>query len=646
MLKTTASLVIATAAAILEASRCGSQRAPRSVAPAARAVPPAPAATTTDSSAPLASDREATHATALVKMRDGSFLATEVWRSASDGRRPVILERLPYGRLCCRSAEIARYFGGAGYTLVTQDVRGRGDSEGHFGGWFQEREDGYDTIEWIAGQSWSNGRVGMLGGSYLGTAQWMAAAARPPHLACIAPIASGTDPFRGVPYRGGALNLSSALGFSASMARGPHDPWPSFNEAAAEHVRPLVNADSVVGKRLELFREWVAHPMIDAYWQRMIWKRADFERADLPVLYVTGWYDGEISSLLQMWRGMRDFSPAAAEQFMVMGPWTHENTFFGKAEDIGNLRFPAYASRDVWAIHRAFFDRFLKQDASAKRLPTVEVYVTGAEEWREMNDFPPPNAVPRSLYLRAADTMPPRTQRLSWEVPTSDEARDSFTFDPSSPDPLSLHSGELESRDLANRSDVLVYESAPFSSPMELIGAVRLELFGASDGPDTDWVVNLFDLDESARARKLGVRPGILRARYWEGFDHEALLLPGHPEHFVIEVAEVAHRVLAGHRLRLEISSSAAPIYDLNPNTGRPVATEVETRPARNSVFHDHTRPSRLVLPVVIANAQSGAPGQSSIVKARANEAASVFPITQPSRSAGRQSVQKRTGGE
>ena len=545
-----------------------------------------------------------------IPMRDGVRLSATAWRPAAEGRYPIILIRSPYPRTCCTIPPLAAFYVEHGYAVVSQDVRGRGDSEGQFGFWFQEVDDGYDTIEWLAAQPWSNGRVGMMGPSYPGFAQWLAARAHPPHLVCIVPTSAGGDYFRDFPYMGGAFMEWQALSWVDSMT-----PRPA-SDAAAHHeidiramvkYQPLATADSALaGRPLPLYQELLAHPTLDAYWQRIAFAPADFARIDLPALHVTGWYDWAQGSEISLWQGMRRASPAADRQFLLVGAWTHEGAFFGGstggANKVGVWDLPPQAILDMKAEHLAFFDRYLKQDANAPLMPRVRLFVTGAEEWRTFDDYPVPGTQTRRLYLHSGGhaNSAAGDGALSWQKPAR-EKPDRYTFDPKPQDERQawIADPEVERSPKEARPDVLVYTGPVLTAPLAVVGRPQAELFVASDARDTDFVVSLLDVQPDGRVRVLAAFPGVIRARYRHGMDHEILLTPGKPERLRIPLADVAHRFLPGHRIRVEITSVPAPMTNVNSNTGHPIATDTEWRAARQTIFHHRPRASHLILPVL-----------------------------------------------
>jgi hypothetical protein len=541
----------------------------------------------------------------MIPLRDGVKLAADLWLPEVPGKYPTILIRTPYMKTMAllKAAELGKYFASRGYALAVQDTRGRGDSEGRFDFFFPEGPDGYDTIEWLAAQPWSNGKVGMMGVSYLGTVQWLAAREHPPHLVCIAPTAPAGRWLEELPYQGGAFGHRWALnwlnGTSGRTQQGNTDgiDWDKI----LAH-RPLLTADSVMGRPMRLYREFLQNPLMASYWKRIQFVPEDFARIDIPTLTVTGWYDGDQPGAMFYWRGLTANAPAKDKHFLLAGPWTHVQTFGGGSEKVGDTELTPESVVDNRAIHAAFFDWCLKGTSPRFDAPRARVYVTGANVWRTFDAYPPANSAPRQLYLQSggrANSIE-GDGRLSWTAPV-EQPPDRYTYDPQHPTPGSIGGENLanDRRPIQRRDDVLVYTSEPLTEPLEIVGDVRVNLQASTDALDTDFTAVLSDVFPDGRALKLGPRIGILRARYRNGFVKEELLTPNKAERFSIELFDIAHSFQPGHRIRLEIASSAAPEFNPNQNTGNPVATDTVWKVARQTVYHDRARASAITLPVV-----------------------------------------------
>jgi putative CocE/NonD family hydrolase len=530
-----------------------------------------------------------------------------MWMPQEQGQYPAILVRTPYVRTWdyLRCPEFGSYFASRGYVFIVQDTRGRGDSEGEFDFFSTDGKDGYDSVEWIAAQPWSNGKVGMMGVSYLGTVQWMAAREKPPHLVCIAPTAAAGRWFEELPYQGGAFVLAFMLDWT-NLTSGrirQRNNAASVDWMKVMKHRPLVTMDDAVGRDVQLWNAWHKHPTMDDYWKQIQFLPEDFPKIEIPALHVCGWFDWDQPGALFYWRGMQEHSNVKDKQYLLVGPWTHPQTYLGGPLKIGEMEFPEDSAIDVKALHLAFFEHYLKGTAAAFDFPRARLYVTGMNEWRDYAEYPPAQMTYRKMYLHSgghANTLS-GDGGLNWEPPKK-ESPDKFTYDPNDPAP-SLRPYHLGSdhRVVEKRDDVLVYTSAVLEEPLEVIGRVFVNLYASSDAKDTDFTAKILDVYPDGRSLKLGVKAaGILRARYRNGYEKTELLTPGKPELFRIELFDIGHVFLAGHRIRIEISSSCFPDFDPNTNTGNIVATDTEFKIAQQTVYHDSDRPSHVLLPVML----------------------------------------------
>lgn len=541
-------------------------------------------------------------------MRDGVTLSADVWLPAAGGPFPVILIRTPYGKTSPlqQAGAMGAYFARHGYAFVVQDVRGRGDSDGKFDFFFQEAQDGYDSIEGLARQPWSNGRVCMMGVSYWGTAQWLAAKERPPSLKCIAPTSPAGRYVDEIPYAGGAFMMMWGLTWlnetSGRASQGFNAQGVDMDAVYAH--RPLLTMDEALGRDMPLFRQFLTHDRMDAYWKRIQMGPKDFAKIDIPVLATTGWFDGDQTGTLHYWAGMQS-KPGGADQYLTIGPWSHIESFLGGAEKQGEIPLSKDSIIDNLGMHLAFFDHYLKGSTARFDQPRVRVYVSGLNRWRTYDRFPVPDARDQRIYLSGSGRANGLAGdgALAFSLKSVLPVPDRFRFDPKAPVPLDLVAGAFGSdrSKVQSRQDVLVYTTPPLEKAVEVIGPVRVELWAASDAKDTDFTAALTDVGPDGKALELGPKPvGIVRARYRNGVEApEALLKPGEIVKYSIDLGAIGHAFLPGHRIRVEISSSAYPMFNPNQNTGNPIATDTEWRTANQTVYHDAARPSALVLPVV-----------------------------------------------
>jgi uncharacterized protein len=552
---------------------------------------------------------------ARIAMRDGVELSADIWLPAQTGRYPAILVRTPYVKALYRPGKDLRGFIAAfaeqGYVSLYQDVRGRGDSDGKF---LTENSgrDGYDTIEWIANQPWSNGRVCMMGVSALASMQWAAARLEPPHLNCMVPTASGA--FQQVIKTGGAIGLSGIQWAFATSGRMMQPPvGPSMDWERISWHRPLLTIDQTIGKKIPIIRKFLDSS--NAHYDPLVIKELnaeDYRRINIPALHVTGWFDMALPGALMYWKGMTQHSPAKDQQYLLIGPWDHAQTMMGGATSFGEMEFTENSIVDVTELHKSFFEYYLKGTSDRFDFPYARIYVTGSNKWRDFDVYPPRESTERRLYFHSdgeANSLY-GDGRLSWSK-SGDAPSDTYIYDPKNPVPAGY--GDLfqprppgDQRSIETRDDVLVYTSEVLETPLEIIGEVSVELYAASDGRDTDFTVKLIDVYSDGRAIRLGSpNSGIIRARFRNGLEQQALLTPGKIEKYSISLLHIGHTFLPGHRLRVEVSSSAYPTVLPNQNTGNPIETDTEWRVAHQTVYHNNEFPSALVLPVYGADSKS-----------------------------------------
>lgn len=540
--------------------------------------------------------------------RDGVMLSSDVWMPEGPGPFPVILVRTPYLKTdgSMHYAKTAAKFAARGYAYVVQDVRGRGDSGGEFGFLPQEAKDSYDAVEAIAAQPWSNGKVCMMGVSYLGSVQWLAAKERPPHLVCLAPTSPGGNIHNEVPSTGGAFMMAWALnwlnGTSGRVSQGANAAGIDMDRVYAH--RPLLTMDEAMGRKMRLYRDFLQHDTVDDYWKPATLDAADYAKIDLPVLATTGWFDGDQNGTLMFWDGMHARKDGARDQYLTIGPWLHPQSYFGGAESLNDLTFGKDSIIDNEAMHLAFFDKYLKGSSAPFDQPKVRIYVTGANEWRNFDAWPVPAAKDQRLYLSSGGRANSAAgDGVLGAARPKRGGFDAFTYDPKNPVPLKISGAMFAAarNDVQGRDDVLVYTSPALTETVEVIGSVFVELYASTDARDTDFAVSIQDVQPDGKAVMLGSRPvGILRARYRNGpAAPPQLLTPGKTELYRIELGAIGHAFKPGHRIRIDVTSSASPMFNPNQNTGNPIATDTEWKVARQRVEHTAAYPSAVVLPVV-----------------------------------------------
>ena len=539
--------------------------------------------------------------TALVPMPDGVRLATDLYAPELDGPRPCILMRTPYGRRGARVAAEAEGFAAQGYVVAVQDVRGKYDSEGVFAVSANEGADGNASVDWLAGQEWSTGRIGTYGCSYLGESQLQLATHRNPHhVAMIAKAAGGANARFGV-LADGAHGLEWALKwFIANGSRGKFELPADFDYDALLRQLPVAGLAAVAGAPPSEWEDFVGREPGDPWWETRNYLRED-DRFDVPTLMIDSWWDGAVAEALRIHERMRDRSEsrlARDNQYVVIAPTQHcgyeaasEHTVVGD-RDFGDARL------DYYGLYVRWFDYWLRSEGPGfSSLPKVRYYVMGENAWRSCPAWPPAARTVR-LYLGSG--------RLATEPPVAETA-DRFVYDPADPMPsvggqmtdsrTDVTAGAREQTRIEQRDDLLVYTTPRLRSGVEVTGYVKAVLFVSSDAPDTDFTAKLVDVGEDGRA--FNVQSGIIRARFRDGYDRSLAMQPGETYRVEIDLHATSMCFAAGHRIRLQVSSSDFPLYDRNLNTGDDNARTTRTVPATNAVHHGPGVASHLVVPIV-----------------------------------------------
>jgi hypothetical protein len=566
-------------------------------------------------------------------MDDGVKLLADVYRPGTTGRYPVLLARLPYnkdvGQLVNDTFDVLRAVQ-AGYVVVAQDTRGRYASEGEFNPFFNEARDGAATVAWAAVQPWSTGAVGMFGGSYFGATQWTAATQAPPALRAIAPFVTSDQYYEGWAYQGGAFQLGFNLHWALlSLASGELDRRMKAGSATPEDLADLcaaIDGNDGLYWRLPLrgpaelkslapyYDAWLDHPSYDEFWKATA-PAESFGDIVVPALNMGGWYDVFLKGTLANYVGMKEHGgseQARHRQRLVIGPWAHGAYTGWFPERSFGLR-AGTAAADISGLQLRWFDWLLKgADTGLAHEKPVRLFVMGVNEWRDADDWPLPGTRYVDYFLHSGGHANTAAGDgvLSTEAP-GDEPADLYRYDPRHPVPttggatflpglfIGANAGPRDQQAPESRPDVLCYTTEPLAEPLEVIGPVKAVLHVSSSAPDTDFTAKLVDVGPDGRAFNLA--DGILRARYREPGSGPSLLVPDLTYELTVDLVATANVFAAGHRVRLEISSSNFPRFDRNTNTGGTIATEVEAnfRTAVNRAHHNRSLPSRLVLPIV-----------------------------------------------
>jgi len=560
----------------------------------------------------------------MIPMRDGVQLATDVYRLEGAAPAPVLLARTPYDkeRIVAGSEtfNVLRAVQ-AGYIVVVQDVRGRYASEGDFRPHIQETQDGFDAIAWAAAQPWSNGVLGMFGGSYLAQSQWLPASIQPTALQAIAPSVSPSDAYEGCMYQGGAKVLHDLMWVVGAIVPAEIERRRASGKPVLESDLPL-NAEEaltelplathpLIKEYASFYLDWLNHPMADDFWLPSS-PNAGHDQISVPALNISGWYDIFLGSTFENYLGMKKLGGseiARRNQRVIIGPWTHGN-FSGSFPEREFGWGGSAAAIDLPGVHLRWFDRWLKEvDNGIDQEPPVMIFVMGIDEWCSEADWPLPDTQYQPYYLHSrggANTLH-GDGTLSTEPP-GDEPSDVYLFNPLRPVPTvggqvilpgGNAMGPRDQREVELRDDVLVYSTPALELAVEVTGPIELRLFVSSSAPDTDFTGKLVDVYPDGRAMIL--TEGILRARYRNSFNEPKLMEPGTVYELRLNLWATANVFLPGHRIRLEVSSSNFPRFDRNSNTGGVIASEArdQYQPAVNHIFHDAAHPSHLVLPII-----------------------------------------------
>lgn len=605
----------------------------------------------------------------MVAMRDGVKLAADIYRPARDGkpapgRFPVILERTPYGKTVdSRSernaidprprsrAEVAAFFVSRGYVVIYQDCRGRYGSQGEFVKYLSDGLDGYDTCAWIVAQPWCDGKIGTMGLSYAAHTQGALGCAGAPGVAARFLDSGGfSNAYQGGIRQGGAFELKQVTWAYRAALESPavlNDPqalaalkaidikaW--FAQTPWRRGRsPLTPAPDYESY---VFDQW-EHGTFDGFWTRLgLYAQGFYDRfCDAPMTHMSSWYDPYPRTATDNYVGLSKRKRGPVR--LILGPWTHGDrslTYAGEVDFGPEATLDGHLAHDYLTLRLRWFDAWLKGARNGVAAePAVRLFVMGGGtgrklpsgrmdhggRWRTEADWPIRDARPQLWRLHGDG-------RLALQPPEPDAPPRRFDFDPDHPVPSvggNITSGEpvmrggaydqcegpgvfgatAPDRALADRPDVLVFQTEPLAEDMEVTGPISARLWVSSDGPDTDITIKLIDVHppnpDYPQGFAMNLTDGILRLRYRKSFARPQMLAPGEVAEILVDCFPTSNLFKAGHRIRLDVSSSNFPHFDVNPNTGAPEGTAGARRIARNTVWLDRARPSHLILPVIPA---------------------------------------------
>ena len=547
-----------------------------------------------------------------IPMRDGIELNATVYRpKAQTAPAPCIFTLTPYISQSYHDRGV--YFAANGLPFLTVDVRGRGNSAGEFRPLIQEAKDGHDVVEWLAKQPYCNGKISMWGGSYAGYNQWATAKELPPHLATIVPAAAahpGVDyPARNnitYPYTVQWL-MFVAGNTSQDRMFGDNDFWVARNRERFEAGSAFNTVDELFGMPSKTFQEWLAHPYVDAYWDSFVPTQAQYEQMTLPILTITGAYDGDQPGALAFYRRHMQFAPAAARanHYLIIGPWDHAGTRTPQAE-FGGLKVGPASLVDLPKLHLDWYAWTMQGGAKPEFLKKpVAYYVIGSEQWRYADSLDAVTASTQTLYLQG--------QQNPDDVFTAGllDARQSRGGQPHSYvyDPRDTKLADLESKldgnsmvdqtmVLASKGRQLVYHTAPFERATEVSGFFKLSAWLSIDQPDTDFQATVYEIAPDGSSLPLG--NDVMRARYRESLRTPKLVQTRAPQRYDFNSFNfVSKQVKAGSRLRLVIGPMNSMHTQKNFNSGKPVSEETmaDAKTVTVKLYHDAQHPSTLQIP-------------------------------------------------
>jgi putative CocE/NonD family hydrolase len=567
------------------------------------------------------------------RMRDGTILYADIYRPTTAEIVPVILMRTQYGKDAAQVQpsrfQSPSWFASHCYIVVIQDIRGQYASRGVFYEYVHDRDDGYDTVEWVAHLPGADGRVGMYGSSYVGATQWLAATATPPSLKTIVPSNTGSDYYDGWTYEDGAFRLAfiepwmiNLIALSAAENRGDNAvvsqlkkdyksiaSWMKFRPYS--RLPPLHPESDVIAP---YFYDAIRHWTNDDYWKAFSIKRR-YAHIEIPVLAFDGWYDAFLNGAIENFTGI---IAGGASQFarqnqrIVIGPWDHVG--WGRADSVVSPLLKAIGpvgESPVNELTLAWFDHFLKgENNDVATGPRVDYFEIGENRWHVSDSWPIRGTHFESWYLgsagHAASVMGDGT--LSRQQSQAGSAfTDNFDYLPWDPVPsVGGHSccewtdgpqGQFDQSSIEQRSDVLVYSSATLTESVDVTGPISVILYASSSAPDTDFTAKLVDVFPDGTV--INLNNGILRAQFRDSLSHPTPIKPGRIYKYLIHVWPTSNLFKIGHKIRLEISSSDFPQFAPNPNTSVQFGTSLRWQIAKQTIFHDDQHPSALVLPVI-----------------------------------------------
>jgi uncharacterized protein len=533
---------------------------------------------------------------------DGVNLSTDIYLPDSKGPWPCVLIRTPYSNNDpLKKVPLGREYASNGYAVAIQDVRGRFDSDGDWEPFFNEAADGLATQKWLAEQDFCNGNIALLGRSYEGYCVWMQTFGHHPAVKAIIPIVALPDPVINVPWQNGSV-FWNMITWAMFIHGRTNQDVEQYDWEALYNSRPLNKLDEKLGFASPAWQDWMKHPTLDAYWKPACYMHR-MKELDIPALHICGWYDDDGASTYNNFPSARKLASSKNEQYVLIGPWPHgtntkciiHGVDFGPEEIINLNGFILdWLDKQIGGRPENWGDR--------KR---ARIFLMGTNKWHDMDDWPPKSAADTSFYLGSngkANSMF-GDGILSDASKDSDSHFDEFVYDPEHPVPYLYDAGTLQvggpfdARPVERRDDVLCYTSEPLEKELTLCGRVFSELWVSSSAEDTEFCAKLCDVHPTGLARQLC--DGNIRLALRDSLEKLDPVKPGDVVKIKIDMWATGIVVQKGHRLRLEVASSAVPKFAAHTNTLDPPGSALKSAVATNRVYHEGKMQSRVILPVM-----------------------------------------------
>lgn len=520
-----------------------------------------------------------------MKTRDGVILMADISRPKASGKFPTILIRTPYGRAASLSGE--EWYAKRGYVVMSQDVRGRGGSDGEWDPLVYERKDGKDTLDWIVTQPWSDGKVGMIGGSYLGYVQWAAASTNHPALKCIIPQVSPPQPDSNFPWDHGSFMLLGDLWWCRIVkdrASSTEGAFAKLTNLEALKTLPLTQVDNkFFGSNIEFFDKWVKRQNL-ADWGD-VFTTEDVAKVKIPAMHVSGIWDGDGIGTAIHWAARNN-----PKDKLIFGPWTH---LFNTSHKFGDQEYGDHGILELESNYLRFFDTYLKgKTVNLDQMPNARFFVTGSNRWLETSHWPAPQSKPMSWYLQSG-------RKGGKLQTTTGNGSDSYAYKPNKPaielSEIDINiTGESTVMPLpTHRKNGVTYSSPVLENAKTFAGPLKAELYVSTSGRDATFHVAVLDQDEKGVARLIGM-PGTQRATYVDG--KMTKLRPGQVVKITIEPWWFAHEFKKGHRFVIVVTSDSYPKFARNPGTGEPDWSATKLMNTTQTIWMNKKYPSQIRL--------------------------------------------------